>query len=290
MKSNNIYIAQSILHSLTLLASLRPRSTSDADSVPLIPTASALRKLHRTLPLDTAGGWHGTLPEGRTTALRDDTTLHVRSGAAATVAPVSVLPAPSTPATPTAQKPPTTSYNYAYSPYAATSQYRNSYGTYAAGQTNYYPNYQGNASGSATSHYPNQQYGASSGAQSYPYSSWYNYQPAPSAAQANAAQSNQATPQATPTSATTPSGYTGFFANTQQPQPQRAVANTVLTGKSYPAGGWSTGAASPYVAPLPPHLRTTVQTTAPSTPQPTSSSTAYSPFYANYDTPQSATR
>lgn len=256
-----------------------------------MPTTAALRKLHRTLPIGATGGWYGTLPENRATALRDDTTVHIRSGAAAAAAaPAPVPPTPATPA-PAAPKASATPYNhYAYPAYAPATSYRGGYGTYATGQTNYYPNYPPATPVSAGTHYPAQQYGTS-GAQSYPYSSWYNYQPT---APSSTAPSGQATPQATPTTAATPSGYQGFFANTQQPQPQRAVANTVLAGKPYPAGGWAPGAAaaaaSPYVAPLPAHLRAAAPGSAPGTPQPASTTTPYSGYYATYQPPQPAAR
>lgn len=273
--------AQGILDSLALLASLRPRTSSDTAQAPLVPSVSALRKLHRTLPVGTSRGWFGTLPEGRTTALRDDTTLRVRSGATApTVAPAPPAPAPATPAT---QKSAAAPYNYPYQAYtAAGSQYRGAYGTYQTGQANYYPNYQGGTPVS-TAHYPNQQYPAT-GTQAYPYSSWYNYQPP----QASATHSGQATP-ATPTAGAAPS-YAGFFANTQQPQPQRAVANTVIAsgGKPYQAGGWSTGSGTAYVAPLPAHLRAAAS--AAGTPQPASATSTYSGYYAGYQPSQSAAR
>lgn len=275
------FVAQGILESLTMLASLRPRSPSDAEHAALTPTASALRKLHRTLPVGATRGWFGTLPEGRTSALRDDTTLHVRSGATAPApAPAPPTPAPSTPAT---QKAPVPPYNYAYPAYATGSQYRGGYGTYAPSQSSYYPNYQTGTPVSATTHYPNQQYPAT-GTQAYPYSSWYNYQPPPG----SSAPSGPATP-ATPT-AQTPSSYAGFFANTQQPQPQRAVANTVLAGKPYQASGWSTGSGTAYAAPLPSHLRTAVPAaSSPGTPQPASATSTYSGYYAGYQ-PQPAAR
>ncbi|EKM60743.1 uncharacterized protein PHACADRAFT_133484 [Phanerochaete carnosa HHB-10118-sp] len=275
--------AQGILDSLTMLASLRPRPSSGAKYAPLVPTVSVLRSLHRTLPIGTSKGWFGSLPEGRTVALRDDTTLRVRSGATApTPAPAPPTPAPATPAT---QKTTAAPYNFAYPAYAAAgSQYRGGYGSYPPAQNNYYPNYQAGTPVSATTHYPNQQFPAT-GTQAYPYSSWYNYQPP----QGSTTPSGQATP-ATPT-ATVPSSYASFFANTQQPQPQRAVANTVLTGKPYQASGWSTGSGTAYVAPLPSHLRTAIPAaSSPGTPQPASATSTYSGYYAGYQPSQPAAR
>ncbi|OBZ79654.1 hypothetical protein A0H81_00373 [Grifola frondosa] len=258
-------VAQGIFDSLTLLASLRPRSSADSSSnAPIVPPSSVLRKLHRTLPLGVTQGWYGTLPEGRTSALRDDTTIHVR------------LRRPPFPIHPT--------------PYPANyqaSQYRGGYGTYTPGQASgYYANYAAQAQASGA-HYPSQQYTAT-GQHQYAYSSWYNYQP-PAVAQAQAAAggvSGRATPQPAATS-TMPANYASFFAATQQPQPQRAVANTVVSAaasKAYPQGTWSGATAAGYAAPtLPPHLRSVVGgTSAPGTPAPStpSGSSTYGYFGA----------
>ncbi|KAF8238393.1 hypothetical protein L208DRAFT_1387642 [Tricholoma matsutake] len=80
--------AQGILDSLAVLASLRPRAVpldpalQDEATSPnsIMPPPSVLHKLHRTLALEPSSGWYGTLPPTRTTALRDDTTIKVRSG------------------------------------------------------------------------------------------------------------------------------------------------------------------------------------------------------------------
>ncbi|KAJ3543008.1 hypothetical protein NM688_g5911 [Phlebia brevispora] len=74
-------IAQGIYDSLTLLASLRPRSSQNEEAASLIPSASALRKLHCTLLTGKTEGWYGTLPPGRSTTLWDDTTIHIKSDA-----------------------------------------------------------------------------------------------------------------------------------------------------------------------------------------------------------------
>ncbi|KAJ2959857.1 hypothetical protein NUW54_g14459 [Trametes sanguinea] len=141
-------VAQGIIESLALLASLRPRrSNGDADESPLVPTPSVLHKLQRTLPIGTTEGWYGTLPEGRTTAFRDDTTVHIRStasraaAAAATTAAATTTAIPTTPAgktapvaagaSPAAAIPPYTPYSYSGS--YQNSQYRGGYGTYSPG-------------------------------------------------------------------------------------------------------------------------------------------------------------
>ncbi|KAF7798629.1 hypothetical protein EIP86_009851 [Pleurotus ostreatoroseus] len=276
-------VAQGIYDSLTLLASLRPRSSQDADAAPLVPSASALRKLHRTLPMGKTEGWYGTLPSKCPTALRDDTTIHIKSGAtvsAPTAPPTPAIP----PVTPTVPKTPLPSYSgYPYSSYA-TAQYRSNYGSYAPTQTtSYFTGYhQATAAGvSPAAQYP-AQYG-STGQQPYQYSGWYNYQP-PAPTPGSAAPSGRATPQ-TPAGVT---AYPGYYptAGAQQPQPQRAVANTVLSaagGKAY-APGWANGAASPYVAPtLPPHLRTPAHgASTPGASTPTPAAAGYQGYYANY--------
>ncbi|KAI0700435.1 hypothetical protein BC835DRAFT_1266253 [Cytidiella melzeri] len=248
--------AQGILDSLTLLASLRPRS-SLIDSAPLIPPTSVLRKLHRTLPVGVMQGWYGTLPEASRTACSDDNTIRIRSGVPAPSPAPSLTPLPA-PAAAAAVAPPAATPSKAtstpYSPYSYSATYTTPYrGTFGA---NYYPNYQTPAAQSTTTnHYPNHQF-TPTGQQPYAaYSSWYNYQPQ-NQAQASSSTSGAATLQTTKTPAAT-SGYTGYFPNsTQQPTPQRAVANTVLSAGSGAATrtSWSNGSA--YVAPtIPPHMR-----------------------------------
>ncbi|KAG1810080.1 uncharacterized protein HD556DRAFT_1317822 [Suillus plorans] len=265
--------AQSILESLTLLASLRPRQSGSAD-VPLIPSTATLHKLHRTLPVAPSQGWHGTLPTGRTTALRDNSTLYIKSTAtavpslpSATPTPVPATPATATPAATTAA----VAQNYQYSYNYAAAGYRGSY-QYKPGQTpSYYPASYGTQgqTQAATQYYANQQY-ATSGQQQYAYSSWYQYQPPTQAAAASTSTTTApgtpqagavaaATAPATP-SATIPTSYAGFFSNTAQAG-QRAVANTVTAKPLQAAAGtiWGTGTAgaSGYVPPtLPPHMRT----------------------------------
>jgi hypothetical protein len=93
--------AHAILDSLTLLMSLRPRSSTDES---LMPPASVIRQVYRTLPLDPSPGYHGTLPPipaSRTTALRDDNTIHLKSGALAAIDPALTSSTPSRPVAPT---------------------------------------------------------------------------------------------------------------------------------------------------------------------------------------------
>lgn len=178
-------------------------------------------------------------------------------------------------------KTPLPSYSsYPYSGYPA-AQYRSNYGNYAPTQTtSYFAGYhQPTASGATPSQYP-PQYGTT-GQQPYQYSGWYNYQPA-AGSTGSAAPSGRATPQ-TPAGVT---AYPGYYPNAgaQQPQPQRAVANTVLSaagGKAY-APGWANGTTSPYVAPtLPAHLRTPAPgASTPGASTPTSAAAGYQGYYA----------
>ncbi|EGO02762.1 hypothetical protein SERLA73DRAFT_158542 [Serpula lacrymans var. lacrymans S7.3] len=247
--------AQGILDSLVLLASLRPRS-STSEVAPLVPSASALRKLHRTLPTAAIQGWYGTLPPGRTSALRDDSTLYIKSGTTAPVTSAAPTPAPA----PVAVAPPTTATpaqaypGYAYSNFST--PFRGGY-QYKPGQPSYYPSaYTAQVQGQnqqvpagAPGYYPNQQYNPAAG-QHYSYSSWYYQQPPP------------------PTPLTAATGAANSGRGTPQPgavAQQRAVANTVVTaatGKPPQQNAGVTWAASGnagqpgYVAPtLPPHLR-----------------------------------
>ncbi|KAJ7785751.1 hypothetical protein B0H16DRAFT_4036 [Mycena metata] len=82
-------VANGILDSLTLLASLRPRSSAHPVA-PLIPPPTVLHALQQTLPRAPQPGWHGTL-SSRVPALRDNSTVKVRPGVPA-VAPTPVPP------------------------------------------------------------------------------------------------------------------------------------------------------------------------------------------------------
>ena len=270
-------LAQGIFDSLCLFTSLRPR-LSASDNAPLTPSPSALHKLQRTLPIAPTQGWHGTLPPEHPTALRDDSTLYIKSTATAIPAAPSVAPAhtptptqpaPAQPAVATAAA---TAQAYAGYPYNYATPYRPGY-QYKPGQpTPYYPNAyaQTTAQAQATSqYYQAQPYGAT-GQQQYTYSSWYQYNPQAQPS-TPAGGSRKGTPQpsaaaavATPavTTPTIPTSYAGFFNGTMQTPTQRAVANTVAAATPGAKGTWAaptgTGAVG-YVAPtLPPHMRNAV--------------------------------
>lgn len=238
--------------------------------------------------MEATEGWYGTLPEGRTTAFRDDTTVHVRSGAAAaTPAKPIAAPAPSTPAAKTPAAAPTYT-PYTYPSNYQNSQYRGGYGTYtpAATSTSYYPNYTTpTAQAGTASHYPNAQY---VGAQQsgYTYSPWYYQNQAGST-------SGRATPQPAAAAPATPApaaaaganaNYAGYYgvASAQASPAQRAVANTVA--KPYQAPAW-TGAPT-----LPPHMRSAVAAAAsPGTPPPATGAAApdgYAGYYGGYQAPR----
>ncbi|KAK7029636.1 hypothetical protein VNI00_014334 [Paramarasmius palmivorus] len=239
------------MDSLTLLASLRPRS-STGEQPPFVLTPSALHTLHRTLPLAPTPGWHGNLPPGRSTALRDDSTAKIRPGA---TIPVATVAAP-IPKTPAASSIPSTSYNN-YSYYQG--QYRSNNTTATpyvipkTGGTNttgYYQSY--SQPTQQTGYYSYTQPYASSATVHQPYSShagWTQYNPS----------SGGATP--TPVA----NSYSSFFNNSTQsqsttPRPSPAVANTVATSSTAAApkqsqwGGASTSAAGTPLT-LPVHLR-----------------------------------
>lgn len=165
----------------------------------MVPPASILRNLHQTLPLEPSVGWYGNLPTARATALRDDTTIHLKSAAMTVAIDPALRAGPSKPVATTTQYAPypTTSYQTTM-PYAATA-----YPT--MNQSSYYQNY-GNSN---TTAYTQQQYSA-----------WYGgYQ--------NQAASGRATPMA----ATNSTMY-------QPPSNQRAVANTVAnkSQQNWPGG------------------------------------------------------
>ncbi|EPQ61050.1 hypothetical protein GLOTRDRAFT_53754 [Gloeophyllum trabeum ATCC 11539] len=262
--------AQAIMDTLTVLASLRPRS-SNASDVPLVPSDAVLRKLHRTLPVGPSQGWYGTLQPTRPAAVRDDMTLQIKSGVS--VPPASGTAVPTTPAaSKTVAAGTTATPSYPYYPGYGGGQYR-----YTPGQTPAYypPSYSGNqppANGSA--YYGQYQGGQQAG---YPYAGWYNYQPP--------AQQSGTPSQPTATAGT---GYAGYYGANQTPQAQRAVANTV-SAKPYQAqpSTW-TPTASAYSAPtLPSHLRTSGSQgtpTAPATPQPSGTAPSYQQYYSYQST------
>ncbi|KAL7285806.1 hypothetical protein ACG7TL_000915 [Trametes sanguinea] len=308
-------VAQGIIDSLALLASLRPRrSNGDVDESPLVPSPSVLHKLQRTLPIGATEGWYGTLPEGRATAFRDDTTVHIRSAASraaaaaatTTAVPATITAIPTTPAnktapvaagsTPAAAVPPYTPYSYSGTTYQ-NSQYRGGYGTYTPGTQSggsYYSSYPATqGSTAAQAHYPNASYGGQSG---YSYSPWYGYG---SQTGAGTGTSGRATPQP----ATATSAYQSYYASgtaaqqTSTPtQQQRAVANTVMSTTAakpaYQPATWGAGAAGGYVAPtLPPHMRSAGATPAGTPPPPAASAATagtggYAGYYGGYQAPR----
>ncbi|TFL06294.1 hypothetical protein BDV98DRAFT_600357 [Pterulicium gracile] len=213
--------AHSIAESLAVLASLRPRSSLDSSS--LLPPASILRRLSRTLPEERLPDCQGTLPPTNPTALRDDSTVKIKPYASTTT--TTALPPP-TPATPTASQYP--AYSYGNYP-----QYRpNPYSQYQVGKG-------AAAAQPATSYYGNAQYpgGYYPPQASYAnYASWYNY----------GAASGQGTPQA---GSQSPAPYAA-----QTPARVPVVGNTITAPLQH------TDAGTPQqVAPtLPAYLRATV--------------------------------
>ncbi|KAF9478733.1 hypothetical protein BDN70DRAFT_994012 [Pholiota conissans] len=277
--------AQAIMDSLTLLASLRPRSSSE-ESPAIVPPSSLLHKLHLTLATQASPGWYGTLPPARSGALRDDATVKVKAGAAA-VAPTT--PAAATPsgaagqvgaaAGPAAISASNTfgAYGYTYGqPQNYRPQQAAAYTPYKTGQGPvYYQNYMQPAQGQF---YGQQGYGATTNQQPYgatvqqpyggAYGGWYGQYTAPATQTGAGTGSGRGTPQ--PATVATPmaaSSYTTFFnqptgGGTATPSGTRtpAVANTVVGGGT--AGTYS-GAAMGAIATLPAHLRTsTVNGTA----------------------------
>lgn len=230
------------------------------DHPAIIPPPSVLHKLHRTLALEPSPGWHGTLPPGRTAALRDDSTLKVRPGAA-TPAPTPAAPAAPAPAAVSATN---TFGAYGY-PYAQQQNYRPqqaaAYTPYKPGQApSYYQGYLPAGTHQQQAYYNQQSYGtgataqqpygAATGQQPYSaYSTWYgqyNVQ--------GGTNSGRGTPQpvvATPTAV--PTTYGTFF-NTATAAPATpstrtpAVANTVVGNSAAPSYPGTTPT-------LPVHLR-----------------------------------
>ena len=116
------------MDSLTLMASLRPRSSTEPDSS-IIPPVTSLRRLQRRLPSEASPGWYGTLSDDRPFAMRDDTTVNISN--VPTPPPAQV---PATPATATAAPPATpsfTPYNFANFPQNYRTTYSGQPGQYS---------------------------------------------------------------------------------------------------------------------------------------------------------------
>ncbi|CAE6516493.1 unnamed protein product [Rhizoctonia solani] len=95
-EGEELQLARCIEKTLGLLTSLRPRtilSSLPSEPTSLIPPASALRALHRTLPTEPSPGYRGTLDPRREMSLRDDTTIKMAN----VPAPVPAPPAVGTP-------------------------------------------------------------------------------------------------------------------------------------------------------------------------------------------------
>ena len=186
------FSAQGILDSLTVLASLRPRTvpldpalqTDTTTPKSIIPPPSVLHKLHSTLALEPSPGWHGTLPATRTTALRDDNTIKVRPGVTlpAPTTAIQATPVPVTTNSAAVATAPYAGYTYQYGtgtpqPQQQQQPYRPSSGTPVpntapTAYTSYKPTYYQYAAApqQQQSYYGQQQQGYTAAA----YSGWYN--------------------------------------------------------------------------------------------------------------------
>ncbi|KAG6814447.1 hypothetical protein H0H92_007451 [Tricholoma furcatifolium] len=218
--------AQGILETLTVLASLRPRTSKSPNSI--VPPPGILHKLHRTLAVEAMPGWHGTLPATRPAALADDTTFKKSSRVIVPApTPTPAAPAPVAPVTATAPVAmPYSGYTYAYGQQGQGQPYRPASASTTAGvngqTTPYgqYAQYYGYAAAAAAAgqagqgqqgaYYSQQQQGYAAAAAAS-YSSWYYSQ-----------QQQQQQQQQGGSGSSTPQGaYGSFFGRTP------AVANTV---------------------------------------------------------------
>ncbi|KAG6820353.1 hypothetical protein H0H93_001798 [Arthromyces matolae] len=248
--------AQGILETLTILASLRPRTSKEPTTI--VPPPALLHKLHRTLALSSSTGWHGTLPASRSGALSDDTTFK-KSSRAVVPPPTTTTPTP-VPATPTptastSSAPlamPYSGYTYAYGQQGQTQPYRpagvaattpvagattNGY----TGYTHQYYAYTAQQQGQQ-SYYAQQQYPAS-------YTNWYN--------SVYSQQALQQQGQQQAVSATAAGGRSGT--STPQPQVQPGTYGTFFaTAGRTPAVANTVYAPTATATALPPHLRTQV--------------------------------
>ncbi|KAJ6569635.1 hypothetical protein B0H19DRAFT_1136382 [Mycena capillaripes] len=268
-------VAHGILDSLTLLASLRPRSSAHP-AAPLVPPPAVLHALQQSLPRGATPGWHGTLPPAPApassrTALRDDSTVKVRPGVPA------VAPAPAPPAAPTPVQP--LPGAAVYTPYASyyAAQAQTPRPGVAAGAGGGQYRYNANATGRpAATPVQQQQYYPPASSNQVPYGytaagGWYGAygtatpQPVQTQAQVQI-QTQTQSGVGTPTYGTF-FGGAGSGTSTPVPPPVplgKAVANTVLgkVGGAGAQGQWAytsgAGAGGGTQTPpvLPAHLRT----------------------------------
>ena len=98
--------AQEATKSLALLLSMRPR-TYEQPNKSLVPPPAILRTLHRSIPALPITSWRGILAGNRPTALRDDTTVTIKTTARAQAAAqaASQLYSPSTASQPVSTPP-----------------------------------------------------------------------------------------------------------------------------------------------------------------------------------------
>ena len=234
------------MDSLAIIASLRPRLPSASKSA-ILPSATVLRTVSQSLPIESSHGWYGTLSESQGTALRDDSTIQVKAGAVAPVAAPVPTSSPSTPFSAVPTPPSFPQPGYTYSNYAQ--QYRSAY-PYGAQQI---PN-ASQGQPAVQSAYPPS---FPTTSQSYAYNNWYQtYQPV-AAGTASGTTSGRGTPQPTTGPSATFANYSASTPLTA-PTPARVVANTIA-GKLQP-NGWSpaSGAVSYATPTLPLHLRPAV--------------------------------
>lgn len=225
------------------------------------------------MPLAPTSGWHGSLPPGSSTGLRDNATIKVRAGTA--LPPVVQTPVPVQAQTPVppSQAIPYAGYSYSYGGTANTGQYRpaatgtSSYASQykpAQGATYYQSAYVAptqQAQSGQGSYYGSQAYSGAGATGQQPYSgytSWYGGYTAPAAATQAAGRTSTPQP-AAPTyggffNAAATTGTTPAASATPPLQRTAAVANTVV-GKQ----AWNTGSGvyTPHsaVPTLPAHLR-----------------------------------
>jgi hypothetical protein len=259
-----------------------------------MPSPSVLHKLHRTLAIEPSTGWYGTLPATRTTALRDDNTIKVRSGVtlptATTTTTTTTTNAITATPIPAATTPmamgttPYTGFTYPYgsgTPQPSSAQqpqqaYRPSTGTPAPGTATtpyvsykppYYPPYAGGTQqgGIQPNYYGQQQQGYSTAA----YSGWYapyqggvnlaaNMTASTSVAGGTGGGSGSAgrgTPQPVQTGNTNPATtYGAFFSGTPTPTPPAAALKTPAVANTVSYAA-PQGAVAGGAPTLPIHLR-----------------------------------
>ncbi|KIY43056.1 hypothetical protein FISHEDRAFT_78602 [Fistulina hepatica ATCC 64428] len=230
-------LAQGILDTLTVLCSLRPRTSRDLALPDSLQTpAHILHKLAHTLPQTPSHGWYGTLSQSRPTAHRDNSTIKIKAAAAVATKPATAVNGYPQAATSTSTPVNGTPAYAGYNVYANGQQYPQ---TYTAQQSQAYAqSYAYNYYNYGSQYYGTQAQGAYTPIQYY--GNGYAQQPQQAQYATNWYTHQSAQPYTPTASSKTAATYYGNGVTSHTATPPPAIANTVKSSKT--VQGPTTGA------------------------------------------------